>query len=92
MPTRTFDDKYTLTVGDHHLQLSYPGNNHEAGNILIEVPRQRAAVMVDVVLPGWAPFRSWGTGDSIPGVDVFTRENVTTVALSQMLDAPKALK
>ncbi|MFH0179792.1 MBL fold metallo-hydrolase [Streptomyces cacaoi] len=68
MPTVTFDDRYRLDLGDQQLLLSYPGANHEAGNILIHAPRQRAAMMVDLVMPGWAPFRAWGTADSVPGV------------------------
>ncbi|MEU1407460.1 MBL fold metallo-hydrolase [Streptomyces sp. NPDC005728] len=68
MPTVTFNDRYRLDLGDQRLLLSYPGANHEAGNILIHAPRQRAAMMVDLVMPGWAPFRAWGTADSVPGV------------------------
>lgn len=68
MPTRTFKDRYTLTVGNQRLELSYPGPNHEAGNIIIHAPRQRTVMMIDVVIPGWAPFRAWGTADSVPGI------------------------
>jgi glyoxylase-like metal-dependent hydrolase (beta-lactamase superfamily II) len=68
MPTVTFTDRHTVTVGDQRLELSYPGANHESGNIIIHAPRQRAAVMIDVVMPGWSPFRAWGTADSVPGV------------------------
>ncbi|WP_405056283.1 MBL fold metallo-hydrolase [Kribbella sp. NBC_01505] len=68
MPTETFTDHHTLAVGNQRLELSYPGVNHEAGNIIIHAPRQRTAMMVDVVLPGWAPFRAWGSADSVPGV------------------------
>ncbi|WP_406000974.1 MBL fold metallo-hydrolase [Streptomyces sp. NBC_00829] len=68
MPTVTFTDRYRLDLGGERLLLSYPGANHETGNILIHAPRQRAAMMVDVVMPGWAPFRAWGTADSVPGV------------------------
>ncbi|MFC0107585.1 MBL fold metallo-hydrolase [Kibdelosporangium aridum] len=68
MPTVTFRDRYRLNVGGQHFELSYPGVNHEAGNIIIHVPQQRAAVMMDVVIPGWAPFLNWGTADSVPGI------------------------
>jgi glyoxylase-like metal-dependent hydrolase (beta-lactamase superfamily II) len=82
MPTVTFKDEYTLTVGDQRLVLSYPGANHDAGNIIIHAPRQRAAMMVDVVIPGWAPFRAWGTADSVPGVlrthDVLAKLDIDT--------------
>lgn len=82
MPTVTFGDRYSLTVGGQHFQLSYPGPNHESGNIIIHVPQQRAAVMIDVVLPGWSPFRAWGTADSVPGVlrahDVLAKMDIET--------------
>lgn len=82
MPTVTFTDRHTLTVGNQRLELSYPGTNHEAGNIIIHAPRQRAAMMIDVVLPGWAPFRAWGTADSVPGVlrahDVLAKLDIDT--------------
>ena len=68
LPTLTFTDRHQLSLGGERLVLSYPGPNHESGNILIHAPRQRAAVMIDVVLPGWSPFRAWGTADSVPGV------------------------
>jgi glyoxylase-like metal-dependent hydrolase (beta-lactamase superfamily II) len=82
MPTVTFDDHYPLTVGGQHFWLSYPGPNHEAGNIIIHAPQQRAAVMIDVVLPGWSPFNAWGTADSVPGVlrahDVLAKLDIDT--------------
>jgi glyoxylase-like metal-dependent hydrolase (beta-lactamase superfamily II) len=82
MPTVTFNDHHSLNVGGEHFQLSYPGPNHEAGNILVHVPGQRAAVLVDVVLPGWAPFKAWGTADSVPGVlrahDVLAKLDIDT--------------
>ncbi|EWM11938.1 MBL fold metallo-hydrolase [Kutzneria sp. 744] len=82
LPTVTFRDTRTLHVGGERFELSYPGPNHEAGNIIIHVPGQRAAVMCDVVLPGWSPFKAWGTADSVPGVlrahDVLARLDIDT--------------
>jgi glyoxylase-like metal-dependent hydrolase (beta-lactamase superfamily II) len=82
MPHVTFRDRHSLSVGGQHFLLSYPGPNHEAGNIIIHVPQQRAAVMVDVVLPGWSPFKAWGTADSVPGVlrahDVLAKMDIET--------------
>src|SRR5262249_6640391 len=42
VPTVTFDKNYTLKVGDQTLELYYRGVNHEAGNIFIYAPRQKA--------------------------------------------------
>lgn len=35
IPTVTFKEEYTLTVGNKILQLSYPGEGHSSGNIFI---------------------------------------------------------
>src|SRR5262245_40385283 len=57
VPTQTFDTHYRLRVGSHTLELTYPGNGHEPGNIFIYAPEQRVLMVVDVVFPGWMPFR-----------------------------------
>ena len=69
VPMITFaGDKYTLKVGDETIQLIYPGPNHETGNIIVYVPSDKLAIMTDMVMPGWAPYRGWGNADYIPGV------------------------
>jgi hypothetical protein len=45
IPTVTFSDTYTLTTGGQTIELSYPGTNHEPGNIIIHLPAQRVAMM-----------------------------------------------
>ena len=57
-----------LSVGERSLFLSYPGPNHEVGNIIIYVPHAKVLMMVDVVWPGWVPFHSIGVADHIPGI------------------------
>ena len=56
LPTVTFSDKYTLTVGNQTLELSYRGDDHEPGNIYIYAPKQKVLMKVDIVFPGWTPF------------------------------------
>ena len=68
VPAVTFKNSYNLEVGGEKFALRYFGPNHETGNILISVPRQRLAVMMDMVLPNQAPFRAFGNADSVPGV------------------------
>jgi glyoxylase-like metal-dependent hydrolase (beta-lactamase superfamily II) len=67
LPTRTFGDHYTLNVGTQTLELSYHGNGHEPGNIFIYAPAQRTLMVVDVVFPGWMPFRRLALAQDIPG-------------------------
>jgi len=57
VPTVTFEDKYTLEVGNQTLELEYTGPMHEPGNIFIYAPNQKVLMLVDVVFPGWTPFK-----------------------------------
>ncbi len=67
LPTVTFLDKYTLHVGNQVLELSYHGNAHEPGNIFIYAPAQRVLMVVDIVFPGWIPWRRFALAQDIPG-------------------------
>jgi glyoxylase-like metal-dependent hydrolase (beta-lactamase superfamily II) len=67
LPTVTFSDKYTLRVGNQVLELSYHGNGHEPGNIFIHAPKQRVLMVVDIVFPGWMPWRRFAVAQDING-------------------------
>ncbi|HEY1435880.1 MAG TPA: MBL fold metallo-hydrolase [Casimicrobiaceae bacterium] len=67
LPTVTFDDSVTLTVGDQTLVLDYKGVNHEAGNIFIYAPKQKVLMLVDVVYPGYMPYPNLGIAVDVPG-------------------------
>jgi glyoxylase-like metal-dependent hydrolase (beta-lactamase superfamily II) len=67
LPTVTFSDKYTLRVGGQVLELSYHGDGHEPGNIFIYAPAQRVLMVVDVVFPGWMPWRRFAVAHDVPG-------------------------
>jgi len=67
LPTVTFSDKYTLHVGNQVLELSYHGNAHEPGNIFIYAPTQRVLMVVDIVFPGWMPWRRFAVAQDIWG-------------------------
>ena len=66
-PTVTFSDNYTLNVGNQVLELDYKEINHEAGNIFIYAPRQKVLMLVDVIFPGWVPFKSLAVTKDVPG-------------------------
>lgn len=61
-------EKHILKVGGIEIQLLYPGPNHESGNIIVFVPQDKIAIMTDLVMPGWVPYRGWGNADNIPGI------------------------
>jgi len=67
LPTVTFANNYTLRVGKQVLDLSYHGNAHEPGNIFIYAPAQRVLMVVDIVFPGWMPWRRFALAQDIPG-------------------------
>jgi hypothetical protein len=66
-PTITFDTSYVLQVCNQTLELSYPGPNHEPGNIFIYAPVQKVLMLVDIVFPGWIPFDGLGEVQNVPG-------------------------
>ena len=67
LPTVTFKDKYTLTVGTQTLELAYHGDDHEPGNIYIYAPKQKVLMKVDIIFPGWTPFMNLAVSESTPG-------------------------
>jgi glyoxylase-like metal-dependent hydrolase (beta-lactamase superfamily II) len=67
LPTVTFSDRYMLRVGTQLLELSYHGSAHQPGNIFISAPAQRVLMVVDVVFPGWMPWRRFALAQDVPG-------------------------
>ncbi len=65
LPTTTFQDTYTLEVGDQTLELAYRGNIHQAGNIFIYAPKQKVLMLVDIVYPGWVPYKNLGIAEDV---------------------------
>jgi glyoxylase-like metal-dependent hydrolase (beta-lactamase superfamily II) len=66
LATVTFTDTYRLAVGSQVLELSYHGNAHVPGNIFIYTPKQRTLMVVDVIFPGWMPWRRFAVAQDIP--------------------------
>ena len=67
LPTVTFTDRYELTVGSQTLILDYHGVNHEPGNIFVYAPKQKVLMLVDVIFPGWVPFKDLALAEDIQG-------------------------
>ncbi len=68
LATVTFDDHYRLAVGDQVLELSYPGTGHAPGNIFIYARKQKTLMVVDVVFPGWMPWRRLALAQDVQAV------------------------
>ena len=67
VPTITFSDNLPLNVGGTPIRLSYHGNSHQEGNIFIHLPVQRVLMVVDVIYPGWVPFRRLALSTDVQG-------------------------
>jgi glyoxylase-like metal-dependent hydrolase (beta-lactamase superfamily II) len=67
LPTLTFASRHMLTVGGKSLELTYHGDAHEPGNIFIYAPKQRVLMAVDLVFPGWMPWRRFAVAHDVPG-------------------------
>ena len=59
IPTETFDDTYTLILGEQTLELSYEGAFHSKGDIMIFAPKQNVLMVVDQFHPAGAPFKGF---------------------------------
>jgi glyoxylase-like metal-dependent hydrolase (beta-lactamase superfamily II) len=65
-PTTTFRDRYTLKVGGERLELAHHGPNHTPDNIFVYAPDHQTLCVVDVVVPGWVPYRNLEWSQEIP--------------------------
>jgi|SRR5216684_46881 len=66
-PTVTFEDRYVLEVGGELLELAYHGPNQTPDNIFIHAPAHQTLMVVDILFPGWVPFKSLAIAQDIPG-------------------------
>jgi len=66
-PTITFEQNYVVKLGNKELVLEYPGINHERGNIYIYAPAQKTLMLVDVVYPGYLPYKNLGIAEDLSG-------------------------
>jgi len=70
LPSVTFDteDKvFEFNVGGQALSLTYPGPNHQHGNIEIWHEASSTLMLIDVVFPGWMMWRRLALAEDIPG-------------------------
>lgn len=65
-PTITFKNNYKLTVGSQTLELAYKGPSHRPGNILIYAKKQKVLMFIDVIFPGWTPFKWLAVAEDVP--------------------------
>lgn len=66
-PTLTFKDRLVLDFGRDRLELAFHGPNHSVDNIFVFAPRHRTLMVVDVLYPGWVPFKNLAESQDVPG-------------------------
>ena len=57
LPDITFEDRYTLKLGDRTLELEYFGPNHGKSLVLMRLPEEKILFTVDIVTPRRVAFR-----------------------------------
>ena len=69
IPTTTFVDNTTMTIGNKTIQLSYPGPYHQRGNIFIHLPEQKVLMAVDQLTPGEVPWKHLAATPEVPALE-----------------------
>ena len=67
VPSITFSDQYTLTLGNQRMELANKGRSHEDGSTYVYFPKQKVLMLVDVIFPGWVPFKDMALAKSVSG-------------------------
>ena len=66
-PTVTFTERHVLEFGRDRLELAFHGPNHTPDNIFVFAPRHQTLMVVDVLFPGWVPFKNVAISQNVPG-------------------------
>jgi glyoxylase-like metal-dependent hydrolase (beta-lactamase superfamily II) len=67
LPDETFETRRTLRVGGERIDLAWHGTNHTPDNIYIHLPDHDTLMLVDILLPGWAPYNSFNVNEDVAG-------------------------
>jgi glyoxylase-like metal-dependent hydrolase (beta-lactamase superfamily II) len=67
LPDVTFETHRMLHVGGERIDLAWHGTNHTPDNIYIHFPDHDTLMLVDINLPGWAPYDSFNVNEDVPG-------------------------
>jgi glyoxylase-like metal-dependent hydrolase (beta-lactamase superfamily II) len=67
LPDVTFATHHRLRVGGERVDLAWHGTNHTPDNIYIHFPDHDTLMLVDILLPGWAPYNSFNVHEDVSG-------------------------
>lgn len=60
LPTLTFTDRMTISLGDEEIQLIYVAPSHTSGSILVNIPDKKVLFAGDVLFTDFHPFMAEG--------------------------------
>jgi glyoxylase-like metal-dependent hydrolase (beta-lactamase superfamily II) len=59
-PNIVFENEYILSLGQEEIELKNQGNFHSTdADIFIYLPKQKALIAIDILSPGYAPFKNF---------------------------------
>lgn len=67
LPTETFDEMLSLTVGGVPIELKTANFHADDTDVMIYLPEQRFLMAVDTITPGEAPFMNFGATSNLEG-------------------------
>lgn len=68
VPTKVFNGAYIIKKGETAIHLSNPINYHSPeGDLFISVPAQKFLMVIDVLAPGYVPFKNLDLSNHIDG-------------------------
>jgi glyoxylase-like metal-dependent hydrolase (beta-lactamase superfamily II) len=67
LPTKTFKDSLSLTVGSKTLKLYTVQASHTHSDVIVYLPKEKILNTVDFVWAGWVPFDGLGEAEDVTG-------------------------
>ena len=91
LPTTTFSDTKTITLGGQSVELIYLGSGHSDNMIAMKFPGEQALFIVDIVSAHRLPFRTMGAGrDSLDGILAQIRKAESITGYNKLITAHSA--
>ena len=88
LPTLTFSDTKTLTLGGQSVELIYLGSGHSDNMIAMKFPAEQTLFIVDVVSAQRLPYRTMGAGrDSLDGTLAQIRKAESITGYNKLITA-----
>lgn len=88
LPTMTFTDTKTITLGGQSVELIYLGAGHSDNLIAMKFPGERAMFIVDIVSAHRLPWRTMGAGrDSLEGMIAQIRKAESITGYDKLITA-----